>query len=117
VSSVSSSTRFSYPVGGSGRYDGQFSISSVVDPVNARFTMDSPVIEFYEILYPRGGTGPGVGQAPLIAVHPMIPHQLVGDCRYGPVAGAWLRRRGDVAMVLRWCTHCVRGMEGLIRDT
>jgi hypothetical protein len=83
---------YRYPVGGSG-YDGQFFYFIAVDPVNARYYMDSPSYRYTKILYPVVARVLALGQAGWVPYSLILTNWLAIAGAAG-LLGAWLRRQG-----------------------
>jgi hypothetical protein len=88
-----SSRAGSYQYDGEIGFDGQFAYYLAVDPVNARYYMDSPAYRYTRIVYPLTARVLALGRADL------IPYTLVlvnlAMIGVGTLAlAAWLRRKG-----------------------
>jgi hypothetical protein len=91
-SAIKVDPHFSYPVGGSG-YDGQFFYFIAVDPINARYYMDSPSYRYTKILYPVVARVLALGQVGLVPYTLILTNWLAIAGAAG-LLGAWLRRKG-----------------------
>jgi len=83
----------SYEYDGEIGFDGQFAYFIAVDPVNARYYMDSPAYRYTRIVYPLTARALALGRADL------VPYTLVlvnlAMIGVGTLAlAAWLRRKG-----------------------
>jgi hypothetical protein len=91
-----SSRATSYEYDGDIGFDGQFAYYIAVDPVNARYYMDSPAYRYTRIIYPLTARVLALGRADL------VPYTLVlvnlAMIGVGTIAlAAWLRRKGTSA--------------------
>ena len=83
---------YRYPGGPSG-YDGQFFYFIAVDPLRARYYMDSPSYRYTKILYPVVARLLALGQAGLVPFALILTNWLAIAATAGAL-GAWLRRKG-----------------------
>jgi hypothetical protein len=93
ASSAISSGASSYHYGGTYGFDGQFSYFIAVDPVNARYYLDTPAYRYTRILYPMLAGILGLQKPDLVPYTLVLVNLLMIGVGTLAVA-AWLKRQG-----------------------
>ncbi len=96
ASAAISSRAASYPYDGEIGFDGQYSYFLAVDPVNARYYMDSPAYRYTRVLYPLTARVLALGRAELVPWSLIFVNLAMIGVGTAALA-AWLWRRGAAA--------------------
>jgi hypothetical protein len=91
-----SSRAASYHYDGDIGFDGQYAYFLAVDPVNARYYMDSPAYRYTRVLYPLTARALALGRADLVPWTLILVNLLAIAVGTAALA-AWLRRHGASA--------------------